>query len=735
MSRSLSFSKRTVAIALAASVVASGAQIVAPSLESPFGAAVARAQQAGHITNDSVVSVVLADDNGDVTGDVRADRPHTADSGLPALGSNAKLKIKINISNAVAGDTVEIIPTTEYVDPVDNQHRSGRGVGIELSTSQDGVPLKLADGTAIATLDSKAVGTAKVTFNDAVENYASGTLDVEIPVQFGNRYGWDVGPGKTPEPEALNAKWKVGIKTTGSGDVQKDLAERNIVTTYVGQATFITRKDVHSGTYGSEIDGDQVKVNRLHQRLLAKKNSRVVITPIPNSEKSQHSGNNYGEWKFTEEVEPKLRLWEFGDNDIYVREITDPAEIEKLGITYKVTKGATDGDDQFYKDGSIYIDVYGVEGRPYKPVITLEGRNPYVGVGPYDEGRELGLNAEITRIDEQGNAVDDPENNTYINRFRVLPGTISGGAEGEAKVRTAEVDGVIKDDPTAGKTTPARIAGKDTTFTFTVKNTGNVPMTKVTITPEGGEPVEKEVSIAPGATGEVDVEYAVPADAQNVTFKVESDFFTIEGSPVPFLVDQSLQYKDNGDGTVTLIDPTGKETIVVTKEEYDKLVKRVEELEKKQDVYVIDGVRNDDNSITLTLNNGQTITIPAANKAGLEKCLNAPGGALLALLPVLGLLTAGLSQLNVDAINKSIIDWQKGAGIYNEEAAKFVAQNRGPLGALLGALIGSIILFVPGLCGDVSLAGALKESYGKGSSTPAVPAPKPAPNTDDQDAA
>ena len=159
MSRSLSFSKRTVAIALAASVVASGAQVVAPSFESPFGAAVARAQQAGHITNDSVVSVVLADDNGDVTGDVRADRPHTADSGLPALGSNAKLKIKINISNAVAGDTVEIIPTTEYVDPVDNQHRSGRGVGIELSTSQDGVPLKLADGTAIATLDSKAVGT------------------------------------------------------------------------------------------------------------------------------------------------------------------------------------------------------------------------------------------------------------------------------------------------------------------------------------------------------------------------------------------------------------------------------------------------------------------------------------------------------------------------------------------------------------------------------------------------
>lgn len=725
MSRSLSFSKRTVAIALAASVVASGAQVVAPTFETPFGAAVAQAQQAGHVTNEDVVAVVLVDDNGDVTGDVRAKGAHTANSGLPALGSNAKLKIKIDIANAAAGDTVEIIPTTEYVDPMDGNEKSSRGVGIELSTSQDGVPLKLADGTVIATLNSKAVGTAKITFNDAVENYASGTLDVEAPVQFGHRYGWDVGPGKTPEPEPLDAKWKVGIKTTGSGDALKDLAERNIVTTYVGQSTYITRKDVHSGSYGSEIDGDKVNVNRLHQRLLSKKNSRVVISPTPSSEISRHSENNYGEWKFTEEVEPKLRLWEFDENDIYVRDITDPAEIEKLGITYKVTKGATDGDDQFYKDGSIYIDVYGVEGKPYKPVITLEGRNPYVGVGPYDEGRELGLNAEIVRIDDQGNVVDDPENDTYTNRFRVLPGTISGGAEGEAKVRTADVDGVIKNDPAAGKTTPARIAGKDTTFTFTVKNTGNVPMTKVTITPEGGEPIEKEVSIAPGATGEVDIDYAVPADAEKVTFTVESDFFTIEGNPITFLVDQGLKFKDNGDGTVTLIDPEDNEVIVVTKEEYDKLADRVKKLEDKQDIHLVAGERNEDNSITLTLNNGQKITIPAARKAGLEKCLNAPGGTLLALLPVLGIAAAGLSQINVEAINKTITDWQKGAGIYNEQAARFVAQNRGALGALLGSLVASLVLFVPGLCGDVSLAGALKEAFGEGSSKKAQPETKP----------
>ena len=391
-----------------------------------------------------------------------------------------------------------------------------------------------------------------------------------------------------------------------------------------------------------------------------------------------------------------------------------------------MTDGATAGDDKYYKDGSLYIDVYGAEGTKYKPIISLRGKDPAVGTGPYDEGRELAVTAEITRIDDQGNVIDnDPENDTYTTIFRQLPGTVSGGADGEAKVRTADVDGVIKDDPAAGQTTPARIAGKDTTFTFTVKNTGNVPMTKVTITPEGGEPIEKEVSIAPGASGEIDVDYAVPANAENVTFTVESDFFTIEGNPITFLVDQGLKFKDNGDGTVTLIDPEDNEVIVVTKEEYDKLADRVNKLEDKQDIHLVAGERNEDNSITLTLNNGQKITIPAARKAGLEKCLNAPGGTLLALLPVLGIAAAGLSQVNVEAINKTITDWQKGAGIYNEQAARFVAQNRGALGALLGSLVASLILFVPGLCGDVSLAGALKEAFGEGSSKKAQPETKP----------
>lgn len=178
-------------------------------------------------------------------------------------------------------------------------------------------------------------------------------------------------------------------------------------------------------------------------------------------------------------------------------------------------------------------------------------------------------------------------------------------------------------------------------------------------------------------------------------------------------VTSATSFVENADGSVTITDADGNEILVVSKEEYDKLVQRVDELEKQEDVFVTEGVRNDDNSITLTLNNGDEITIPPAAKIGLEKCLNAPGGALLALTPIIGLLTAGLAQFNLDAINNALIDAQKRAGIYNEQAAKFVADNRGPLGALVGTLLGSIFLFIPGLCGESSVADAIGESIEK----------------------
>ena len=715
MSRSLSFSKRTVAIALAASVVASGVQVVAPSFESPFGAAVAQAQQAGHVQNEDVTFKGIFSGENLIEGTLKSGSGANAGDPGTVLPGDAKAVFTINVGNAAVGDTITITPRTTYTDTKTGEQKTVTYRGLTIATSEAKSPLKIGD-VQVASVETKAAGSATITFEEGVDKFADGEITVSIPVDFKALYREDITIDKNVY-SGVPATWVARIKASGS-EQPTDTDPRDIHFVIVDEVSIKPFLNAWAPSHGVKINGDKFNIEHVEQRAPYSQDFEAELCPATDA--------NYARWTFSDSIEPKLLLITFDEEGKRSGQLTKKDEVDATGVTMTSERTA---------NGCFKVKVDNLTGKDYKPMIAFVGD---VGSGDYEPGKQLAMDATFTK--PGGTPID---NSASSKRFATLGGTSDGDGTGNQKNPQAEVTGTAVDgqEAGAGVDSPARIAGKDTTFNFTVKNTGNVAITEVEVTDPSGKktPVKLDTPLAPGAETVVSANYKVPSDAEKLEFSLKATPGALDLGTFPFLVDQSLKYKDNGDGTVTLIDPTGKETVVVTKEEYDKLVKRVEELEGKQDVYVIDGVRNDDNSITLTLNNGQTITIPAAKKAGLEKCLNAPGGALLALLPVLGLLTAGLSQLNVDAINKSIIDWQKGAGIYNEEAAKFVAQNRGPLGALLGALIGSIILFVPGLCGDVSLAGALKESFGKGSSAPAVPAPKPeekpAPNTDDQDAA
>lgn len=94
---------------------------------------------------------------------------------------------------------------------------------------------------------------------------------------------------------------------------------------------------------------------------------------------------------------------------------------------------------------------------------------------------------------------------------------------------------------------------------------------------------------------------------------------------------------------------------------------------------------------------------------GLGRCISTVGGSLLALIPAVIIASQLLGGLNIPQLDRFIADTQRQLGIFNPHLAKLTQDNRG---AISGALaIASIIplFFVPNLCRDASLAGAIGE--------------------------
>lgn len=147
------------------------------------------------------------------------------------------------------------------------------------------------------------------------------------------------------------------------------------------------------------------------------------------------------------------------------------------------------------------------------------------------------------------------------------------------------------------------------------------------------------------------------------------------------------------------------------------------ELERLDGNDIVTATRNPDNSITLTKKNGETLDVAGIEKYGLEKCFAQPGGFALALLPIIAIAAPIVTQSALPNLDKQIIAMQEQAGMYNPEIAKFIGDNRAALaaGVATAGLIGS--LFIPGLCGDQTIAEAMGESL-KGNENAASPSTK-----------
>ena len=122
------------------------------------------------------------------------------------------------------------------------------------------------------------------------------------------------------------------------------------------------------------------------------------------------------------------------------------------------------------------------------------------------------------------------------------------------------------------------------------------------------------------------------------------------------------------------------------------------------------GERYADNTIGIGKNNDDIITVPPANKTGIEKCATGIGGAALAFLPVMLLASTAVSQVYIPGISEQMANAQKQLGAFNPELAGFVSRNAGPIAAVLASagLLG--VMAIPGLCGEDSMFDAIGES-------------------------
>lgn len=710
-----SFSKRTIAIAVAAGMAISGVQAVSPAGAADAPAVSADAAAAGQrISNGDVKFVGLFNaDGSQIEGPIRSAATANDAQGTVVPSSDAYVKVKVtNLGNASAGDKIILTPIASFTHPETGKEESNKVTGVFFSTAQSGVPLEV-NGQRIATLDTVGGGDATITFDKAVEDLDKGELTVSLPVSFGGRWSGDYGRKEDPKSQDFSGTWSLQVRTPGdpqptSIDSRPMTSHFYRETAYIDKVGFYADSNSVVAIKPSDDADPRTEIRRFEWRAPTGQDAEIIFEP------SLVTGNV--PWKFSDGApDPKLAVWEFDLND-----------------SEKRTSGDADPGDMKmsaeFRDGKWIVRVTGVRNNQ-KPVIAFTSAQTPLGTGEYAFPGTIGAGITYTPLNEQGGPAGPPvDRSAPLRTLTKLNGVEGTGTNYQWSAQAEASIAGLPEGSGDGVAVPARIAGQTTKFVFVITNTGTGPIRTVEVTTPDGKQVEKELdkAIRQGESAAVEIDYAVPADAAKLDFKVTARYGTLNLGTHSFLVDQKTRFVDNGNGTFTLISPTGEEMVVLSASERDRLQGEIDALKDRPDRHIVNAVRNPDNSITITRSDGTNETfswvIEPASKKGLERCMSGTGGVILALLPVLGLLGAGLSQVKLPGIGEQMEQIQRQAGIYNEDLARFVADNGPAIGTTIGALAAALLLFVPGTCGDMSLAGAIGEAGNGSSAKPAADA-------------
>ena len=568
------FSRRTVAIAVAASVAVTTAPAIGTSSPLATIAPTANAQditdQKPGVNTGDVKYLGIFDANGKVSGPFESSnysKTQNSTGRVLGKGDGYEIRGEFSLANANPGDELRLVPTTKFTFPNGDTGTTSRG-GLRISQSSEWADVT-HDGTVIGQYRYTQSGSIQLKFNDAVADVKSGSVTLSAPAMVWDFY---TGPEKNGfEGESWDGKrFSNPVETTSKVNAVALPANGDNVTTEIGTigtvrfniATSSSTKNAltayESGALVVDTENFTVRRPDTVIRIPAGANGTLTLKPNIDHEKG-------ADWYLTDNITftPFVNVYgKAGTDEEYEAERLTYEEAQKQFPGLKIKAEQT--------GRGITITTSGVPEN-VKPFVTIKpGKDAdAIAYGTYVEGASLYYTGEFTgTINDQDTT---KKLGNIVGTMAAIPGQPSVSGLENAK-RTGELSGSIAGQPAGlgvdGSVAP--VGGTKQTFQFFIKNTGDAPLVAPIVTlPNGKKQAIKGIAIAPNGTGSFSVDYDVPADNGALNFDVSLSRATLSPSnTVSFrysVADQadsaasSITYKEKKAprGQVTTVTPSG----------------------------------------------------------------------------------------------------------------------------------------------------------------------------------
>ena len=567
------FSRRTVAIAVAASVAVGGAPIVGANGPLAFAANAQETDQnakPGIQATDAKYVGVFSKDGEKITGTLTSGN---AQKGTPLTSeTGAIMRTSINLANAAPGDRINVKPQTTFSYP-NGQEITNSHAGLRIPTTVEPQNLEYK-GQVIGTWRYVQSGALEIVFNDNIADVTEGTLNVDAPIMVWNQW---------TDYKAFNVKdgeWdgrQLTAETSGSPVIVVDAVQKqggkkttntlrtnqNVIFNVIAQNSIRDMfRHYESGSVVTNTEDLTVSAKGDTIEFPAGANGTVTTKP-------DTTRDDTADWTYAANLKFEPRFREYGkrgaDNEHTT--IGESMSLEEAQAKYPgINANAS------IKNGTITATTANV---PENVKVTFR-ITP--GEGETAVKYATYLENGLLRTEEKFQGTINGEETTFngathaLTRIVRIPGAPS--LDGVQTLNwTAALDGAIQGQPDgAGKNgNTAQIGGTTQTFQFFVKNNGNAYLAAPLVTlPNGKRVPVKGVGIKPGEEGSFTVDYNVPAGSGVLNFEVsmgkadfqptnkisfryaDADQSTVAGDNIKYPTDKKAPR-----GQITTVSPSG----------------------------------------------------------------------------------------------------------------------------------------------------------------------------------